>query len=94
MTKKQESIEGRGGSYVVGDEVKQQGTGTKNPGDPGYQEAVRKAQLQDAERKGALNRAPTYRDLDEPTQAARAQAAKRASSGAVATDTPKGGSSK
>ena len=78
MTQRQ-SIEGRGGSFTVGDEVKpNKGSGTLNPGDPGYQDAVRKTPLKDAERKGTLNRAPTFRDLDEATQADKAAQATKA----------------
>jgi len=72
MSQKQQSIEGRGGSYAVGDEVKKL-EGALNPGDPGYAEAVRKAPLKDPERKGAFNRAPTYRDLVQHPKAPKAE---------------------
>lgn len=80
--------EGHGGSYVVGESEVKKVEGTLNPGDAGYQEAVRKVPVHDPDRKGALKRAPTFRDLEERPKA---PAKVERSAAASDTSTPQGG---
>ncbi len=82
--------DGHGGSYVIADDAVVKREGTLNPGDPGYQEAVRKAPVQDSEKRGTLSRVPTFRDLDERPR--RPSPAKPIEAPAPAFPAAKGGS--
>lgn len=71
----QTNQQGRGGSTVVREDGTVEHTrGTLNPGESGYDEALRKAPLQSSILPGTLNRAPSHRDLEEIQRAASTQA--------------------
>jgi hypothetical protein len=57
--------DGHGGSYLVGDNEVKKREGTLNPGDAGYAERVKREPVADREKKGTLNRLPSFRDLEE-----------------------------
>lgn len=65
MTTKPNPHDGHGGSYVVVEDEVKKLHGTVNPSDAGYAELVKKAPVADRERRGALNRVPSFRDLEE-----------------------------
>lgn len=74
----QKNHDGHGGSTLVKDGEVKHTPATLNPGDPGYAKAVRDTPVHDEKRKGALNRSPSYRDLDQQSVEDRERAKKPA----------------
>ncbi|MBZ0251556.1 MAG: hypothetical protein K8F93_18010 [Burkholderiales bacterium] len=72
MTK---SFDGHGGAYVVDDGEVKKREGTLNPGDAGYAERVKREPVADREKRGTLNRVPSFRDLEEQPKAPAAPSA-------------------
>lgn len=67
----QKNLDGHGGSTVVKEDGAVERTpGTKNPGDPGYADAVKKVPAVSKDQKGTFNRVPSFRDLEQKPAAA------------------------